>query len=308
LGAYLVLALLRGLCLWVPSLEKGATGVGLILSGLASGMSLWLMYQLFGVWRLSCWWCVASALLFILIFLIHAALMQGLGGVFRRSWLDEVFFFFFLILAVGGAAVQYVGFKREAVQLEIRSMVAKVPPLKEVVGAPGYWIGDPRGRAVVVMMGDFYCASCRNAYKLVRGIQKAHPGLLKLYFCQLPMLEQRYSDVSFLASRVGVLAAGKGVFEGFAEKMMVATPSQVQSQEGVLRIAGSMGFREEEIKRIVGSGALEVEESIRRNQALAKRIGISMTPTFIFYGKGQKPRLATAASIEQLLQHLIQDS
>lgn len=168
--------------------------------------------------------------------------------------------------------------------LEQRNAVAEAAADKELVAAnaaelfdDGYsWVGgNPDGDITLVEFMDYRCGYCRRAVPEVANLL-ASDGNIRFVIKELPIL----GDASVLSSRFAVATkhvAGGDAYKQVHDALMAfnGEPSEVTLR----RISDGLGLDSDAIIAAMDSDS--VTDEISRTRALAQRMQISGTPSFV---------------------------
>ncbi|WP_209503628.1 MULTISPECIES: DsbA family protein [unclassified Ruegeria] len=168
--------------------------------------------------------------------------------------------------------------------LEQRNAVAEAAADKELVAAnaeelfdDGYsWVGgNPDGDITLVEFMDYRCGYCRRAVPEVANLL-ASDGNIRFVIKELPIL----GDASVLSSRFAVATkqvAGNDAYKQVHDALMEFSgePSEVTLR----RISDGLGLDSDAIIAAMDSDS--VTDEISRTRALAQRMQISGTPSFV---------------------------
>ncbi len=168
--------------------------------------------------------------------------------------------------------------------LEQRNAAAEAAADKDLVAAnvdelfnDGYsWVGgNPDGDITLVEFMDYRCGYCRRAVPEVAQLLEAD-GNIRLVIKEFPIL----GDASVLSSRFAVAAkhvAGDDAYKQVHDALLEFTgePSEVTLR----RISDGLGLDSDAI--IAAMDSDQVTDEITRTRALAQRMQISGTPSFV---------------------------
>ena len=141
----------------------------------------------------------------------------------------------------------------------------------------GYsWVGgNPEGDITLVEFSDYRCTYCRKAHPEVEELLKAD-GNIRFIVKEFPILGEQ----SELSSRFAIATkqvAGDEAYKKVHDALITMRGNAtVQSLE---KLAGHLDLDAEAILPLMNSP--EVDEVIQKNHALAQRLGITGTPTFV---------------------------
>ena len=141
---------------------------------------------------------------------------------------------------------------------------------------PLSWVGgNPDGDITVVEFVDYNCGFCRRALPEVTGLLEADPGV-RLVMKELPILGPDSELASRFAIAVLQLAGDEAYFD--AHERLLGLQSPV-SAPAITRIGTEMGLEMEAITARMQDP--QVGAVIEANRALAARLGVNGTPTFV---------------------------
>lgn len=173
----------------------------------------------------------------------------------------------------------------EAIQvLETRKQAAEaageealITANADALFADGYSFvaGNPEGDVTLVEFFDYRCGFCRRAHPEVAELL-ASDGNIRLVAKEFPIL----GEDSVAASRLAIATlrvAGPEVYEALHDELMTL-PGPVDARSGA-RVLERLGHDPEPILAEMETEA--VSRVIAENHALAQRLGISGTPTFV---------------------------
>jgi protein-disulfide isomerase len=133
------------------------------------------------------------------------------------------------------------------------------------------WAGNPQGDLTIVEYFDYNCGFCRASLPTIRQLIAADPKL-RVVFRELPIL----SDQSKVAARYSLVAARAGKFPAFHDALYAGGQISDASLADAVRKAGLD-------LRTVQSAANDpaIDGEIENNYAIAKRLGITGTPSWV---------------------------
>lgn len=168
--------------------------------------------------------------------------------------------------------------------LEERESAAQDAADREMVGAlsdeifhDGYsWVGgNPDGDVTLVEFIDYRCSYCRRAHEDVAELIESD-GNIRLVIKEFPIL----GPDSMASSRFAIAAkqvAGDEAYHA-AKEALIRLTGEI-NEVTLTRLADSLGLDADAI--LVQMESAEVTEVIAETRALAQRLGISGTPTFV---------------------------
>lgn len=150
------------------------------------------------------------------------------------------------------------------------TLVAEATALNDDPDAPV--IGNPEGDISLVEFFDYRCPYCKRATATLAQLLQEDSGL-RLVMKEFPILSQE----SVQAARAALAAVRQGKYEAFHFALMESGGGF--TDEEILAVAESVGLDEAQLLADMQDPAIEA--ALRRNHALAERIGITGTPAFV---------------------------
>ena len=132
--------------------------------------------------------------------------------------------------------------------------------------------GNPNGDITVVEFFDYNCGYCKRGLQDLIKLVEGDPNV-RVVFKELPILSKGSEE----ASRVAIAAGRQGKYWDI-HKAMLETKGQM-NEANALAIATKLGLDIERLKKDMASP--EVEEEIKKSEALAKKMGVNGTPHFL---------------------------
>ncbi|MCR9125318.1 MAG: DsbA family protein [Rhodobacteraceae bacterium] len=139
------------------------------------------------------------------------------------------------------------------------------------------WVGgNPDGDITIVEFSDYRCGFCRRAHPEVAALLETD-GNIRLIMKEFPIL----GEASTVASRFAIATrqlAGSDAYKQVHDTLMAleGDPTSV----ALRRIASEIGMDADAV--LARMDAPEVSREIAETQALAQRLRITGTPTFVF--------------------------
>jgi protein-disulfide isomerase len=154
--------------------------------------------------------------------------------------------------------------------LEARATIA---PLRDALETPfdGAVLGNPKGRKVLVEFADYACGYCRRSEADVEALIAADPEL-KVVVRLLPIIGPQSEP----AARMGLAAARQGRYSAF-HKAIYAGPAP--SEQSIAAAANVAKLDAKAAK--AQSEEARVTDELQQNLALARRLGINGTPSWV---------------------------
>lgn len=135
------------------------------------------------------------------------------------------------------------------------------------------FVANPDGKLTVVQFFDYNCAYCKLAAPEVLALIKAHPDV-RFVFKELPIIG---GEASQRASRIALAVKEKGGdYLGLYHDFIAARPLD---NAGIERITAARGLDAKALEAVAEQTG--VDKHIADDKALAQKIGLQGTPTFI---------------------------
>ena len=141
------------------------------------------------------------------------------------------------------------------------------------------WVGgNPDGDVTIVEFMDYRCGYCRKAFEEVEELMRSD-GNIRFVIKEFPILGES-SDLSSRFAIATLQLAGPEAYMRVHEALI--TLRGEATNPTLERLAGDLGLDTAAI--MARMGAPEVTAVIQTNRALADKLEISGTPTFVFKG------------------------
>lgn len=276
LFAYVVLAVLAVARSMNGESSSRLASVGTLVSGLGTLISLGFMYLSFFVIQGTCTWCVASAIIMTLTFILHL-LLKGAASPsphFSAPVLGAV-----SLLTFGG--LFFAASKMD-------------PPVKQVDMTPEQLTpqnpntyGDPNAKIVMVEFMDLTCDHCKAAYSELKRMMIEDGAKLQVVMRHFPLRQMEGHEMALPAAVIGEMVAEKGKFPSYVE-MVFNTPHPDLTVDKLLQYAASLGVDRASAEKRMVDPKDPAFLRMQRDIAMADELGILSTPTFYIGERGKK--------------------
>ena len=166
--------------------------------------------------------------------------------------------------------------QRQAVAEVMQDQVLVATNADAIFASPFDYVGgNPEGDITLVEFLDYRCGYCRRVFPDVERLIE-EDGNIRFIIKELPIL----GEASVLATRFALSAkmiAGDEAYRDLHDAMMVMRADV--SEASLMALATELGLDGDAIMNNIGSS--EITEVIETNYALAQRLNISGTPSFI---------------------------
>lgn len=302
--AYLILATLA--CLrGIFGLERTRALLlgGLLLSGAGAIVSFYLTYVAIFEIKATCMWCLTSAALMILSFLVHAAMFQ-LDRDKNRPLAGEAIFAGMLgILMFGTLGFQAKTLSQATPESKLDTISIDQDPLAVLVPKDAHVYGNPQAPITLVEFADLTCGGCRESFFKAKELVDSFNGRVRLVFRHLPWYNQKGHELSLPGAVISEYAAEKGKFWEWTEHMYHITDFKEMSRDDLIAGASEIGLDPSEIQKLFDKGFEKYLDIVHRDRALADRLGLISTPTYIVVSQGTKPKAVFLHQVKNVLNN-----
>jgi uncharacterized membrane protein len=284
IALYATAAALLGTALTAP---RGRLAL-VVLTGTGAVASVALTVYSVRVIGATCGWCLVSAGLVTALFTVSLALWRrppvtNIGA--RPMWWLALALSAFLGIEAG------LMVKAAAAPPIAAARLRGLGPTDLDVAARA--LGPLDAPVTVVMFADLACPACRRAYDALVTWQRANAGAVRLVYRHQPLWE-----TSAAAAAIAEIGAESGRFWPFVEALHERPQF---THQGFRLAAEAAGLDFDTVERRVADPADSALVRLRDDAALAERLGIHSTPTFVLFVRGAEPRSAGPASLPGLL-------
>lgn len=132
--------------------------------------------------------------------------------------------------------------------------------------------GNAKGDVTVVEFFDYRCGVCKRIHPIVDQLVKSDPNIRRVYK-EWPILGPN----SVLAARAAIASRKQGKYLSFHKVMMEA--NSTFGEGAIMAMAESVGIDAARLRRDMRTP--ETDTVIRKNYALAERLKLNGTPSFV---------------------------
>lgn len=132
--------------------------------------------------------------------------------------------------------------------------------------------GNPKGDVTIVEFSDYRCSVCRSVHPMVTKLMETDSNIRRVYK-EWPILGPN----SVIASRAAIASRKQGRYFAFHDALMESKSNL--DEAAVMRIAKSVGLDTDRLSRDMKSS--DVDKVLRNNFALARRLNLNGTPSFL---------------------------
>jgi uncharacterized membrane protein/predicted DsbA family dithiol-disulfide isomerase len=273
---------------WTHFALVAVTGVGTILSAR-------LLFYAHFVIRATCYWCVASAVAMAILFIISICIWRAK----RRPRGVPAFF----LWRVAGITLFAIGaviwlMERSAAAAPIAAEKLSAVAVRELLDG-----GNSRGPAnapvKIVIFSDLWCSVCRAVHGPLMDYQSAHPNDVQVIFRHRPLYGIPGHETSETVAILSEIAAEQGKFWRFVDRLY-REPRQLD-QDGYLGLMRELGLATPQVQSLVADRNSAPALRVQRDRALADRLGVHLTPTFVVIIDHKAPVSANHRSLATIL-------
>jgi protein-disulfide isomerase/uncharacterized membrane protein len=246
----------------------------------------------------TCAWCVVSGAAMGLLFL--GAMWQWAPG--RRGsqpWMPRRGLILLLALLTSvGLGLQAGMMRRSALRAPVSAeRMAGVSQHELLSGAAS--LGPADAPVTIVMFTDFWCPGCRVMHHSLSGFQKANPAGVRLAYRHLPLWNIRGHEFSGTASALAEMASETGAFQAFCDTLLAQ--ERPMGRADYLGLMSRLGFDPAKVEERMADPEDPAVLRVRNDMALAARLGIRTTPSFIVMIEGAPPVSADQRTLPAVL-------
>jgi len=265
------------------------------LTGLGTILSARLLFYAHFVIHATCYWCVASAVAMAVLFVLSIWLWG------TKYPLRPVSAFFLwrvagITLFAIGAAIWLM--ERSATAPPIAPEKLSAVAVEELLDSANSR-GPANAPVKVVMFSDLWCSVCRAVHGPLMDYQSAHPNDVQVIFRHRPLYGIPGHETSETAAILSEIAAEQGRFWRFIDRLY-REPHQLD-QNGYLGLMRELGLATPQVQSLVTDPHSAPALRVQRDRALADRLGVHLTPTFVVVIDHKAPVSANHRSLATIL-------
>ncbi len=245
----------------------GISGLGFVISLYLSGVEAFVIHA----W---CFWCVISAVVVTLIFLL--ALLE----IFRPLPEPDPAVAASLGRTHLAVVVVSVTIGVPSFFLLARSGTPPPPPivtkavLERLVRPDSHMTGNPQAALTVVEFGDIQCPACKRAEETARAMRGRYGDRVRFVFRHMPL--PSLHPLALKAAEATECAAAQGKFWEALERFYEGQDDL--SEEALVRYAGEQGIDADGFRRCLSGG--DMAGRVGQDADDARILGVRATPTF----------------------------
>jgi uncharacterized membrane protein len=273
---------------WTRFALAALTGVGTILSAR-------LLFYAHFVIHATCYWCMASAGAMAILFVLSICLWRT-----KRRLRPVSAFFLWRVAGITlfaiGAAIWFM--ERNATAAPIAPEILSAVPVADLVDGKNSR-GPANAPIKIIIFSDLWCSVCRAVHGPLMDYQSAHPDHVQVIFRHRPLYGIRGHETSETAAILSEIAAEQGKFWRFVDRLY-REPHQLD-QNGYLGLMRELGLATPQVQSLLADPHSAPALRVQRDRALADRLGVHLTPTFVVLIDHKAPVSANHRSLAAML-------
>ena len=284
----IIFLLTRATLRWAARALVAVTGAGTLVSAGLLGYAHLVI-------RATCTWCLASVAAMAVLFLLTLYLWRIRDAL--KPIPSRLLWRMAIVTALAIAAEAWF-MERSASAPPISSEKLAAVPVAELLNDRNSR-GPSDALIKIVIFSDLWCSVCRAVHQPLLDYQTAHPDDVEVIFRHRPLSGIRGHETSQTAAQLSEIAADGGKFWQFVEKLY-REPHQLD-HAGYLRLMRDLGFQSSRVEAILADAHAAPTDRVRRDTALAERLGVHSTPTFVLVIGHNPPVSANHRSLARIL-------
>jgi protein-disulfide isomerase/uncharacterized membrane protein/rhodanese-related sulfurtransferase len=273
-----------------------------LTSGVGVAFSLYLTYLEGFVIHAWCAWCMGSAIIVTLIFLLalgdRRPPARGSSGALDTETTRFALrkqFVLVAVLMVGAEALAY-RYLTSRPELPPARAVSTDTLDQHLVEADSHATGNLTAPVTVVEFGDFECPACGASQPVVQQMLDQYGTRIRFVFRQYPLVEVHpYAETAAEASEC---AAEQGKFWE-AERKFYQSQDDL-TEPALVRYGADIGLDTQRFQQCLIDGA--VKARVERDREDGKLVGVQATPTF-FVGREKYIGPPTLSQLIQMIDN-----
>lgn len=315
LGAYLTILFLLAYRAFkgLPQTRRiGQIGFGLTLVG--SAISVWLTIVSWTVINALCQWCIASAVIMIALFLVHAFSLQAESAMDAAaakaseaaapvaqagvSKTDALVLAGFGVACIGALAFQVISVAQSGPKAQILEPEKFGPAIERLIPQDAFYKGPSDAPVTIIEFADLFCGACRRSYGAMQQLMKKYPNV-RVVFRHFPLVGTPGHEQSLRAAVYAYYAGENGKYWAFVESVLGA-PEPPNDTRRLAAIMESLNLDPLEAERMLEDTESRAFLATYEDMQVASNLGVQATPTF-FVKYGDKVVATTGNRLEETL-------
>lgn len=258
--------------------------IGFGISAIGTLISAYLIYLSLNVIHAQCIWCIASAITMLLTFLVHVGMTQtDLSKAPEKT--PETKLTIILALVSLGAVGLFAPTKKPVLASNLNLALNASPDSLGV--DENHWRGPKDAPITIIEFADPFCPGCKFAYPTMEKIFSRANGKIRWGYQHYALFEKEGHEFSLMATSIAEMAAKEGKFWTYLDAVLRAPTEEVANATTLVNLAVTMGMDQDAIVKTLALDKNPFSAEVERQRKAADKLGISGTPTFIIFTKGE---------------------
>lgn len=270
-----------------------ATGIGTVVSAVLT------IYALTEI-KATCSWCLTSAGIMAVSFLLHAFLAQSdpVEGD-TDTWIPAAALGVIAFGALGWQTKQLVETSKTT-NIKMESLSSMT--IEDLVPKDAIAIGPEDAPVTVVEFADLTCGMCKTSYNEMKTVFAKYNGKMRWVFRHFPLLYKAGEHQFALpAALIAEAMREKGKAWPFLDAAFQLDQSKIVSAEPFFQIAEALGADRNSLQSLIQDKNGMPIKRVQQDLAATDQLGIKETPTFFVIPKGGKPIPANVNSFGEAM-------
>ncbi len=287
-----------------PGIARNLLRLGFVVS--LAGMLISIGLQVYSkmVIKEWCTWCIGSAIVITLLFLVHAMQLQSdtpQHGA-RRPTGDMVLLSLAGLLTLGGLYAESIVIRSGTeFSVDLEPLKAKgIDPLTVLLPPDAHTYGEPDAPLAIIEFGDLNCPLCQRMHPMIKDFVHKSNGKARYVFRHFPLFESK--PFSLPAAILAEFAGEKGKFWEFVDRVYEMKAEQVTGKETYMGVLSGLGLNIFDAQKALDDTKSNAWNRMYRDRQVADKLGMRGTPIFFVVIKGQDPVSIPAADLMETLQ------
>lgn len=289
-------------------LQTSRLFVGLGYLGSAIGMiaSLYLQYVSFTQIQAKCVWCLTSAGIMVVTFVLYTMLFSKVGTATDEAPKSSSKSLFAGLGAVALAMFAVFGTiygrQHAAGPVEVVSGAQAEARLVPEPQSMRNQLGPNDAPVTIVEYADLCCPTCRKSFPKIHEILEKYPGKVRVIYRHFPLDQLKGHEMALVVAVTAEIAATKGKFWDFATAF-TAPEEAPTTRDGVDQIAKNFGITSKEIDDAIADSNSVAQTRMLRDYSDAVGVfHIDGTPTYLLKVKDQPIKKVTLVGVMNELE------
>ncbi len=276
-----------------------SVSLGLIISGVGTVFSGYLMYLLLIKWQRTCPWCMTSAAIMTITFVLYGVLSSLDLSTLKIAKFDKVAIVACSILSlamVNNTVQQSKVSDSEPKQItEPQYTVARLAPREY------YFKGAKDAPVTLIEYADFMCPGCRATFEMHKDIIATYKGKLRFAYRSYPLMGHEGHEMSLPAAVLTEIAAEKGLYWEAVEAFFGPNVENSENVETLISVIAPLGLDKKELLRRVKDENDPAVKRVSDGLADATAANVTGTPTYVLFLPGKSGIVIPGESLNDVM-------